>query len=411
MNLGTLNLNNLISKDNKVSIAAAERIVNDCDIESFEKLSEKSEFLFDFLKEKIITNLINAVNSSNISNTFKFIKIYNSEFEDFIIKAWVKFADEDLTDKILEIFENGTDEERTYAAAYFCSINDTLSLEFLNKYAFSEYEPLAQNCARALKQFNDKEIFNNALKVIKDDTVDDFEKYKYVNFLVSYGDKTVFDDLYNYFEKSFTKGFVSSSILYLKSFYEMTEQNEEDKALKIFDIILTSYPEEISLDTVLDFEIFDFVRFLAGQIEAKNPDINASYIKRLILKAKYKFNLIAREDIYTYDLAKNVKKEINEISAFLNTLNVDLFKGLEIELLSDDKERVLEALDVILNYGKVEFLSNIKEVVEKTEYEDVIADCIKVLKVFNGLCLVSKDEILNKLKNNNIKALVLGMFS
>ncbi len=220
------------------------------------------------------------------------------------------------------------------------------------------------------------------------------------------------NNLYNYLENSFAKGFIASSILYLKGFYEILEDNELDKALRIFDAILTSYPEEISLDTVIDFEIFNFLSFLVQKINIENTQKSEnSYIKRLILKAKYKFNLISREDIYTFDLAKNIKKEINNISAFLNTIKTNLFEGLEKELESSSKDRVFEALDVILNFGKVEFSNDIKETIEKTQYEDVISEGIKVLKSFNRLDLIQKDETIAKLKNENIKAIILSTFS
>lgn len=409
MDLGNKVLNDLISKDNIASTAAARNIIDSADTISFGKLCEKSEFLFDFIKEKINEKLINAVNSENFENIFKFIKIYNLDFEDFIIKAWVKFANEDLTDRILELFENGTNEEKAYAAGYFCHINDTLALDFLKENAFSDFEPLAQNSARALFKFDERDIFNKAISVIQSNA-DDFEKFKYVNFLLSFGDTSCFDFLYDYLKISYTKGFVASSILYLKSFSEIIKDSEEFKAYKIFDIILSSYPEEISLDTVFDFKIFDFIKYLAQKLKDRAfKDI--SYIKRLILKAKYKFNLISREEIYTFDLNKDVKKEINLISGFLNTLDIDLFKGIEEELKSDDKERVLETLDVILNYGKKEFSNNIKDAIQNTKYEDVIAEGVNILKTFNSLNLLNKDEILSKINNKNIKAIVLNAFN
>ncbi len=88
MDLGTKNLNDLISKDDNASNTAAKRILDNCDVESFEKLCEKSEFLFDYIKEKILKNLVCAADKDNFLNTFKFIKIYNIDFEDFIIKVY-----------------------------------------------------------------------------------------------------------------------------------------------------------------------------------------------------------------------------------------------------------------------------------------------------------------------------------
>ena len=91
MNLGTKNLNNLTDKDFKLQNEAAESIINNRDIKSFEILVQKEDYIFDFIKEKIKRNLIRAVNKDNVLNLFCFLKIYSSEFEEFIINSFVNF--------------------------------------------------------------------------------------------------------------------------------------------------------------------------------------------------------------------------------------------------------------------------------------------------------------------------------
>lgn len=419
MDLGCKNANDLLSKDIKVSVSAANAIVNSKDTDAFIKLCEKSEFIFDFLKEKIIKNLCNAVTKENFSNIFEFTKIYSGDFENFIVNSWLKFANEDLTDEVLAIFEDGTKEQMTYAAAYFYHINDPLALEYLEKYAFCDFEPLAQNCALALSKFEDKKLYNEAIHVIQDNNTDDFEKYKYVNFLVSYGDKSALNTLLNYLKNTYSSCFVASNILYLTGFYELSKADKLDKALEIFDTILSGYPEEISLETVLDFEIPDFVKYLVSILNTgkdvagktlENMNIAPAYIKRILLKAKYKFNLISREDIYTFDLSKNAKKEIISISEYINSLNLNFFEGLEEEFSVPNKERILEAFDVVLNFGKTNFSEKIAETILKTQFEDVISEGTKVLKTFGKLSLLEKDCILDKIKNENLKTLTESYF-
>jgi len=422
MDLGTKNANNLISKNQETAKAAAHAIIENSDVETFEKLCEKSEFIFDFLKEKIIKNLCCAVNRENIPNIFKFTKIYSLDFENFIINSWLKFANEDLTDEILALFETGDDGQKAYAAAYFSQINDPVALEYLEKYAFSDFEPLAQNCAIALSKFNDKNLYNKAVCALqeeKNDIESDFEKCKYINFLVSYGDKSAFDVLFQYFKKTCTKSFTASNILYLTSFFELVNLGKTPQALEIFDTITGAYPEEVSLETVFDFEISEFVKYLCSLLnpdietslhEAEDQNISPSYIRRIILKAKHKFNLISREDIYTFDLSKDAKKEVSNISGFLNTVEINLFDGLEEELLSTNKDRVLECFDVILNFGKKEFSGKIAETVLNTEFEDVISEGTKILKNFGRLNLINKEEILNKINNAPLKALTESYF-
>lgn len=415
MDLGTKNANNLISKNFEAAKSAAKAVVDTADVETFEKLCEKSEFLFDFIKEKIIKNLCSAVTRENLSNILKFTKIYSSDFEDFIVNSWVKFANEDLTDEILTLFEQGTEEQKAYAAAYFYHINDPLAVEFLEKYAFSDFDPLAQNCAAALCSFKDKKLYNEAISVLQNavsNSEEDFENYKYVNFLVSYGDKSAFDVLFEYFKKTCTKGFLASSMLYLISFGELVETGKIKEAFEIFDVILSAYPEEISLETVFDYEILEFIKYICKILNSdiKNGNINPAYAKRIILKAKYKFNLISREDIYTFDLPKDVKKEITAISEYINALDIPFFDGLEEELCTKDRERILETFDIILNFGKTEFSPQIAEVITNTEFEDVISEGVKILKTFGRLDLVQKEQVLGKITNENLKAITESYF-
>jgi len=416
MDLGTKNANDLISKDYRVSSAAACNVINNCDGETFLKLCEKSEFIFDFLKEKIVKNLINAVNKENLHNVFEFTKIYNADFEDFIVFSWLKFANEDLTDKIFEYFENGTKEQMAYAAAYFSHINDPVALEYLNKFALDDFEPLAQNCALALRSFCDKTLYEKSLKILSDDDFDDFEKYKYLNFLVSYGDMEAVSAIVDYYNKTFAKTSAACALLYLTDFDFLYKNGYRD-ALKIFDTIIGGYPEEISLDTVFDFNILKFIKFLCGRYFADNAALSfsepceRSFVKRLLLKAKYKFNLFTKEDIYTFDLNKAVKKELFDISGFLNSIKTELFDELESELKSKDGTRVLEAFDVVLNYGKTEFCPDIARIIETNSREDVVLEGLMVLKTFGKLNLIEKDKILSRLNNENIKAAAGNYFN
>ena len=49
MDLGYKTLNNLISKDEALQKQAASEIINTKDIKAYQILSEKGEFLFDFI--------------------------------------------------------------------------------------------------------------------------------------------------------------------------------------------------------------------------------------------------------------------------------------------------------------------------------------------------------------------------
>ena len=47
------------------------------------------------------------------------MKIYAPDFEDTIVSCISRYANEDLTDEMLELLEKGTDEEKTYASKVF----------------------------------------------------------------------------------------------------------------------------------------------------------------------------------------------------------------------------------------------------------------------------------------------------
>ena len=321
--------------------------------------------------------------------------------------SFVNFADEDLTDKILEMFDTGDDEQKAYAALYFYHINDPLALEYLEKYAFSDYGPLAQNCAKSLKQFGNKKLYNQSINIIKNKDIDDFEKAKYVNFLTAYNDKAVLDNLFDYLKNTYMKSFAAESILYLTTLNDLANTADNfSNALYVFDIILSSYPEEISLETIFDFDILNFVKYLANCLNA-NKD---TYIKRLLLKAKYKFNLFAKEEIYTFDLVKQTKNEIFAISNFINKIEFDLFDNLENELFLNDRERILEALNVISTFGKTNFSSYIAKMIDETNYEDAISEGVRILKTFGQLNLLNSSEVLTKIKNENLLAITESYF-
>ena len=130
----------LTSKNKTDYEPVAHQLINTPDISLFEELVNQDDFLFDFVKRNVSQRLQNACNASNYRNLLALMKVYSPFYEDFIASTLAKFADEDLTDELLEIFENGTEAEKTYCAKYFSHIKDPLALEFLRESAFSENE-------------------------------------------------------------------------------------------------------------------------------------------------------------------------------------------------------------------------------------------------------------------------------
>ena len=218
-------MNNLIKKltgkNQSDYEPVANQLINIPDISLFEELVKQDDFLFDFVKQNVANRLQKACNKSNYRNLLALMKVYSPFYEEFITSTLAKFADEDLTDELLEMFENGTEEEKTYAAKYFARIQDPLALPLLNEYAFSENQNLAANCAATLGAFGDREVFNTALEKLKSD--DDFEQFSAISFLISYGDKSALDAIIDTMENSSMAENIAGEIPYLVDMITLLE--------------------------------------------------------------------------------------------------------------------------------------------------------------------------------------------
>ncbi len=152
----------LTGKNPKEFQPVAFDVINIPDIELFRELVEKDDFLFDFVKQNVAQRLSENCNNSNYLNLLEFLKFYSPSYEEFIISTIANFADEDLTDKMLDIFENGTDDEKTYCAKFFSYIQDPLAIELLRENDYSENSALSANCASTLGTMSDKVSYNQA---------------------------------------------------------------------------------------------------------------------------------------------------------------------------------------------------------------------------------------------------------
>lgn len=396
-------VNDLFSRDFTLKNHAAKELIENKDTEAFSILCENAPYIFEFLKEKATKILVDNVNVNNFENIFAFMKIYSADFEDFITASLVKFANEDLTDKIYELFENGTDEEKAYCAKYFYFVNDTIALDILNKYAYSKFEPLAYNCAKTLNKFNDKTLYKAAIIDLKSDK-EDYDKMDCVNFLVAYNDKNAFLPIFEFMKKTCFENEVAINLLDLKSFEEMLKDGQSACAMDIFDRILSAYPELLHLNTVSSYEIFDFIKFLANE---KSP-----YALRLLLKAKIKFDLFKKENIYTFDLDETEKRTVNDIAYFLNTYFSKNMQNnfLNSEIFNKDVYRAIEALNVIGELNLEKYGKSILKLIELSENSLLISEATRTLKRFDEFKVLQIDKILEKISDENLKILTQSYF-
>lgn len=388
----TDNLKKLTGKNKNDYEAVAKHLVDDCDVELFKELVDNDDFLFDFVKNNVAQRLENAVNQNNYQNLIEFLKYYSQSYEDAIVGSLVKFADEDLTDLMLDKFENGCDNEKTYAAKYFAKIQDPLAYEFLRLNSYSDNEFLAQNCAMTLGAWHDEKSFDEAIEKLQNS--DDFEKLSAVKFLTAYGDKKAVPKLFEAMKNSTMAENIAGEIPYLVPLYELIKSDYENALLAII-YITNALGEILPLSVVFDFELFEVFEDLINNHEDSKMAIT-------LLNAKGKFETLTENDEYLFDEDKNTKNEIFDIKKLLNSAKKkDLEKYVNDEL-KEDSPFVYTALDFATDELAIRELL-------KSNNQTLILKTAEVLKSLGNFDETARTVALLKVTDINIKAIIRAL--
>lgn len=385
-------LKQLTGKNPKDFEPVSYSLINIPDVDLFGELVEKDDFLYDFIKQNVSKRLEMNCNGQNYLNLLKLLKYYSPSYEEFIIRQLVKYADEDLTDTMLELFENGTENEKTYCAKYFSVIHDPLALDYLKQNAYSENSYLSANSISALSAFGDKDLFNDALKKLKSD--DEFEQLSGAKFLVSYGDKSACDDIIKAIKTSSFAEHIASELPYLVQLKEILAEYGQD-GLYVLNQIISGLGEVSGLSQVFDFELYDILDTLI------NNDINSASAV-VLLNAKDKFETLTENDEYLFDETKDTKQEIQCIKELLDTVNSDNLRKFSDEELKDNGLFVFNAL---------EYTKNIQIVREllKSANQTLILKAVEVLKKLGELSADDKNIALENVSNENIRNIILAL--
>ena len=388
----TENLKKLTGKNKNDYEAVAKHLVDDCDVELFKELVDNDDFLFDFVKNNVAQRIENAVNQNNYQNLVEFLKYYSQSYEDVIIDSLVKYADEDLTDLMLDKFENGCDNEKTYAAKYFAKIQDPLAYEFLRLNSYSDNEFLAQNCAMTLGAWHDEKSFDEAIEKLQN--TDDFEKLSAVKFLTAYGDKKAVPKLFEAMKTSTMAENIAGEIPYLVPLYELIKTDYENALLAII-YITNALGEILPLSVVFDFEFFEVFEELINNHDDSKVAIT-------LLNARDKFDTLTENDEYLYDEDKNTKNEIFDIKKLLNSAKKkDLEKYINDEL-REDSPFVFTALDFATDE------LTIRELL-KSNNQTLILKTAEVLKSLGNFDETARTVALLKVTDINIKAIIRAL--
>lgn len=383
-------LKKLTGKNPKDFEPVAFDVINIPDVELFKELIDNEDFLFDFIKQNVANRLAKVCNSSNYLNLLQFLKYYSPSYEDVIISNLVKFSDEDLTDKMLAIFEDGTDEEKTYCAKYFSIVQDSLALDFLKENAYSENSSLSANCATALALFDDTESKNEALVKLKSD--DEFEKLDGVRFLVSYGDKSVIPAIVDVMKTSSFAENIAGDLLYLTDLFSLYKTNKTD-ALFVFNSVINGLGEILGLAQIFDFRLYEFIEMLL-------KEQTDSEIAVVLANAKDKFNTLTENDEYLFDETKDVKQEVMDIKQLLSSFKVN--QSLINAELKSESLFVFTALEFANNESAIRGLLI-------SANQTVVLKALEMLKQMNSLTKEDKNLALSSVTSEDIKSVIVAI--
>ena len=386
------NLKKLTGKNPKDFEPLAYALINTPDVELFAELVGSDDFLFDFVKQNVANRLSKVCNESNYMNLLALLKYYSPFYEDFIVSNLVKFANEDLTDKLLEIFENGTDEEKTYCAKFFAFVQDPLALEFLQKNAYSENSALSSNCASTLALLGDKTSYKQALEKLNSD--DEFTILDGVKFLVSYGDKAVVPEVISAMKKSSMTENIAGELLYLTNLFELYKQNQED-GLFVLNSIINGLGEILGLAQIFDFRLYEFLEMLInGHKDSK--------VAVVLINAVDKFDTLTENDEYLFDETKDTKQEVLDIKKLLSTMDVAQLYSLIDEELLEDSLFVFSALEFTEDENKVRSLLS-------SANPTIVLKALEVLKILGVLTNDDKHKALDSVVDENLRSVIYAI--
>ena len=397
----------ITAKDEQKAFAAACSLVNTSNAEAFRMLADKSEFLFDFVKNNVAKRLHRAINERNYRNVFSFLSTYVPEYEDALIGSLASFADEDLTDEMLELLENGDDSQKAYSAKYFAYIPDTIGADLLIDYALNDddNEALTFNAAKALGVMKIDAAYDKAVELLSSD--DEFTVLKAVKFLVAYEDKNAVDALLKAMENSSMSENIAGEIPYLESLLTLVQEKRENSLLCV-ENILSGLGEILPLSQIFNFELYEVLSYLISDNQ-QNKNSQAAVV---LLSALAKFDTLANNDEYTFDEDKNTKQEVAEIYSLLNKQQEYFWnaqKKLAQQELFSTKSRISSAIQVICDLQIKEAVDSLKELVN-SDNEIVVCEALGALRVLNSLDGLDKDSIVAKINDENKKAIIESLF-
>ncbi|MEI8128184.1 MAG: hypothetical protein WCG95_01075, partial [bacterium] len=292
-------------------------------------------------------------------------------------------------------------------AKYFLYINDTLAIDLLRKYSYSDFDPLFLNCAEALSVMKDEFSYNLALEKLKSD--DEFEKLSAVRFLTAYNDLRAIDVIFETMKKSSMPENIASEISYLQSILEFLDSEFKYDTILALNHIVNGLGEIISLEQVLDFQLFEV---FAKLIKLQKIEWN-SKIAVVLLNAQLKLEQLTENDEYLFDESQATKEEIYCIKEFLNSQPQefwDIQKKIFQQELTQWSDFIFPALDLVQELNLLESSDKLKELLTLNN-QTIILRTVEVIKFLGKLDEIDKEAVLGEISDENIRLIIQSLFA
>ena len=371
---------------------AAQILVDTPDIELFKKLVKQDEFLFDFVKNNVAKRIKQACNKNNYENLYKFMAYYSPSYDEMIAETLFQMSEGKCIPKMKELFFEGSEEEKTYAIK-FLSMLDNNELQdlipALREYAKSDNEFLSNNSIEVLSKVNDEISKNEAIEQLKSE--DEFEQYKGIKFLVTYGAKDTLPLIFEVMKKSSLSENIALEIPFLVDLETLLEK-DFDKSILVLCNIVNAIPEIISPSAAIDYNLLEmFEKFYHNNLTSSSA--------LLLRMAKEKFESLEENEEYLFDCDKNTKDEVANINKFFKGVNNNKLNSLLYDELFEDSDFVFFAIDYINDIEELETLLD-------SSNQTLLLKVLTTLKEKQALTQMHKNTALSNISDNNIKQII-----
>lgn len=412
MRLENKTASELLGKNRQKSQEAAKKILNTPDIDAWVCLLENSDYIFSYIKEKAGNTLANEITKENSDKVFELFKHHESDWDEYLALGLSRLNDENISNRMLELLNKGSLEEKTYAARYFCLVIHPEARVSLFESSKSYCQQLKSNSAEALGRLGDEDSYNHYLEQLK--STDEWDKIEAAQFLANYGDEDAVIPILEAMENSGMAELIAGEIATLVDIHDLFEKGDEKTrvlALEALDNILSGIPEVWPLRVTLDFKIYECLDKLIELSKETRVDDLAGRYAQILLKAKQKIEMFMNNSQYTYDEEKDILAELDEIHHLLLYENEDYWstqlERLLRELEVEDKKRKLAAISVFSEIEAQQSVSSlIKITLKHNEDEVVISEAIMALAKMGQTSEIDKDMLLSRIKDPNLHAAV-----